>query len=97
MVAVTVEQAKVHCRVDFDDDDDYLAELIEAAEGHLESIGVDMEADPLPAPIVQAVLLLVAHWYEHREAVVMAAGNSSPAVVPFAVDSLTAPFRETCI
>jgi uncharacterized phiE125 gp8 family phage protein len=42
-----------------------------------------------PAAIKQAMLLLIGHWYEHREAV--ASGNMSE--VPMAVNSLIASFR----
>lgn len=43
----------------------------------------------VPAAIKAAILLLVGHWYEHREAV-----NPGPmATVPMAVDALIAPYR----
>ncbi|NNA11380.1 phage gp6-like head-tail connector protein [Pseudomonas lundensis] len=37
-----------------------------------------------------AMLLLVAHWYEHREAASEAAGMK---VLPLAVDALIGPYR----
>lgn len=47
-------------------------------------------ASDVPAPIRQAMLLLVGHWYAVREAVNV--GNIvSP--IPFAVDALLAPYR----
>lgn len=46
--------------------------------------------DEVPAAIRQAVLLLVGHWYENREAV--AAGREG-TVMPKSVDALLAPFR----
>ena len=49
----------------------------------------DAAAD-VPAPIRQAVLLLVAHWYEHREPVVIGAPT---AAVPQMVSQLLHPFR----
>ena len=47
-------------------------------------------AGDVPAPIRQAVLLLVAHWYEHREPVVIGAPT---AAVPQMVSQLLHPFR----
>ncbi len=44
----------------------------------------------VPAAIRQAMLLLIAHWYEHREAVSLGA---SPSALPMAVDALLAPYR----
>lgn len=95
MSAVSLASAKAHLRVVHDDDDVYLQTLIEAAEGHLASTGVDMEADPLPAPVHHAVLLLVSHLNENRDAVV--AGNMPAAILPFGVNALVQPFREETI
>jgi uncharacterized phiE125 gp8 family phage protein len=44
----------------------------------------------VPQAIKQAILLLVGHWYENREAVNV---GSSVTVLPMAVDVLLAPFR----
>lgn len=44
----------------------------------------------VPAAIRQAMLLLIGHWYEHREAVSLGA---SPSALPMAVDALLAPYR----
>lgn len=46
-------------------------------------------ADEAPAAIKQAVLLMVGHWYENREAV--AAGDMRE--LPMAVDALLRPYR----
>lgn len=48
------------------------------------------DATTVPAPIKQAILLLVGHWYENREAVVLA---TQPAKVPLGVESLLLPYR----
>ena len=44
----------------------------------------------VPAPIRQAILLLVAHWHEHREPVAIGAANAS---VPSTVSDLLHPYR----
>lgn len=43
----------------------------------------------VPAPIKQAILLMVGHWYANREAV----SEGSMAEVPMAVDALLRPYR----
>lgn len=52
-----------------------------------------VEADPgtstVPAPIKAAILLLVGHWYQNREAV----AEGSHAVLPMAADALVSPYR----
>ncbi len=43
----------------------------------------------VPTPIKQAMLLLIGHWYENREAVIVSAGVTvSSGAVQMAVDSL---------
>ena len=44
----------------------------------------------VPQPIMQAMRLLVGHFYEHREAV---QSGGSVVELPFAVDALLAPYR----
>jgi len=47
-------------------------------------------ASDVPQPVRQAVLLLVAHWFEHREPVEFGAG---PQQVPAIVAGLLQPYR----
>lgn len=44
----------------------------------------------VPDPIRQAMLLLIGHFYAHRETVVI---GQTPSEVPLAVSSLIAPYR----
>jgi uncharacterized phiE125 gp8 family phage protein len=44
----------------------------------------------VPEPIRQAMLLLIGHWYEHREAVIV---GTNAMLMPMAVNSLLAPYR----
>ena len=47
---------------------------------------------PLPAPLKVVLFLLIAHWYENREPVMMD-GRTEPVEIPFAISSLLAPLR----
>lgn len=71
--------------------------LIQAAPAPgeaLNGIEIDLTAGygassvDVPAPLRQAILMLVAHWYEHRSAV-----GEPGAVMPLAVEALIAPYR----
>lgn len=57
------------------------------------SAGYPQAADPaastVPAAIRAAILLLVAHWYQNREAV----SDTGATELPLAVNSLVAPYR----
>lgn len=52
--------------------------------------GEPVTVSTVPAPIRQAIQLLVGQWYDNREAVSVGA---APAAMPFAVEALLAPFR----
>lgn len=56
------------------------------------SAGAEDPAD-IPQPIRTAILLLVAHWYQNREAV----GDGTSAALPLGVDALVAPFRRVSV
>lgn len=47
----------------------------------------------IPRPIKQALLLLVGHWYESREAVGESLAGAERKVLPFGVDALLANYR----
>lgn len=58
--------------------------VIDVTAGH----GTDAEA--VPTPLRQAILQLVAHWYENRSAV---AYDRAQGIAPLGVDALIAPYR----
>lgn len=87
---ISLADAKAYLHIDFDDDDAVVGRLIAAAGDHLASIGVDMEATPMPAAVEQAQYLLIGHFYANREAT----GLSTNAAIAFGVDRLIAPYRE---
>ncbi|OZY61898.1 head-tail connector protein [Pseudomonas fragi] len=53
-------------------------------------VGAAENALVLDDDVRLAMLLLVAHWYEHREAATEAAGMKA---LPLAVDALLGPYR----
>ena len=48
----------------------------------------------VPAPLRQAMLMLAAHWFEHRSAVAV---GDVPEPVPAGVAALTAPYRRMAL
>jgi uncharacterized phiE125 gp8 family phage protein len=52
--------------------------------------GYGPAAADVPAPLRQAILMLVAHWYEHRGAV---GSESAGWIAPLGFQALTAPYR----
>lgn len=46
--------------------------------------------NPLPEELTQAQLLLIAHWHQNREAVVL---GSTTKELEFAIEALAGPFR----
>ncbi len=55
------------------------------------SAGFGASAASVPAPLKHAVLMLTAHWYEHRDPVEI---GSTAARIPDAVSDLIQPFRK---
>lgn len=53
-------------------------------------VGYGDEPNDVPAPLRQAIRLLVAHWYENRR---LLAASGEVASMPVSVSSLIAPFR----
>jgi uncharacterized phiE125 gp8 family phage protein len=51
--------------------------------------GYGATAASVPQPLKQAIMLLAAHWNEHREPV-LTGGN--PTTLPFGIECLIAPY-----
>lgn len=92
MAVLHLEDVKAWLRISFDDEDDILASTIEAAEGYVSEIGVALAA-PVPPALKQALLLLIGHWWENREAVI----EGDFRKVPLGFEALIAPYREVTI
>ncbi len=67
---VNLETAKSHLRVSHSAEDVLIQQYIDAATSYVnQECGIDIATlSPLPPGITQAVLLLLADYYEHREA-----------------------------
>lgn len=88
---------KKHVRADdFAEDDEYLVQLLDtAADAVIKATNrthdelIKMGDGALPRPILHAILMLGAHWYNQRESVSTVQMHS----VPDALTSLIKPFR----
>lgn len=74
---ITLERAKLYLRVDSGDDDTLIESLITAAREYAEGFQnrVFVSSDPdvkteKPGELeIAGILMLIGHWYEHRETV----------------------------
>tara|TARA_R100001143_G_C3357653_1_gene133510 strand:+ start:1131 stop:1406 length:276 start_codon:yes stop_codon:yes gene_type:complete len=65
---ITLEQAKLHLRVDHDDEDAAITAMIDAATAAaLDYLNMDELPNPVPAPVQAAILLQVGDLYANRE------------------------------
>lgn len=96
MAVVSLELFKKHVRADdFAADDDLLQHYLDAAEAWVVQATnrtvEDLQTDGGFKPqIVQAVLMLGAHWYNQRESV----AGVQMHQVPDALQALVKPFRK---
>lgn len=72
--------------------DELLMAQAKAALDHLASIGVAIDSAELPAPLQQAVFLLVAHLFQSRKS-----GAGEEARLPASFYRLIAPYREIAL
>ncbi len=93
---VTLEQAKLHLRVDHYDEDTLILSQIDAATqsvaNYLDMDVDDMELLPMPAPVEAAILLRVGELYEHREGV-----YDRPLVTNPTFERLLWPYRSLAV
>lgn len=87
---VTLKQVKDHLRIDGDEEDEHLVHLIETAKVSIENDLRRTFEGEVPPPVQHAALLLIGHWYAHREEIVQ---GTSVAVLPRASKSLLSPYR----
>lgn len=99
MATTKLELLKKHVRADdFSGDDEYLAQLLNAAEEYVvmatnrttEELLKMGGGEALPVSLQQAVLLIAGHWYNQREAV----SGVQMAEVPYTLQALVKPYRK---
>ncbi len=69
---LTLAEAKLHCRIDQDDEDPAVQAMVNAAIAAVaDYLNMDLDDldDTAPAPVKSAALLLVGDLYANREAV----------------------------
>ena len=86
---LTLDEAKLHCRIDHNDEDALLGALIATATAaeadYMNVTSVDSTA---AAPVKSAALLLVGALYDHRESVSERPFSKNPAF-----EALLNPYR----
>jgi uncharacterized phage protein (predicted DNA packaging) len=96
LVLATVKE---HLHVDFDDDDTYIEGLMEMVEqvtaNEIGDLLEDLEVESsLPLPIIQAMNLLLAHYYNIREDILIGVAMTKN---PKGFDMLIAPYKNHTI
>ena len=97
MAYISLEDAKRHLRVDFDDDDRYIEEIIDVAEASLAcNLGITLanlvlsgSLSDLPADLKHAERVLVSQWYENREPI----AGFNVKELPFSLNYLLYPHK----
>ncbi len=91
---LTLAEVKTHLRVGSDNSEDalittYITAAREYVEGYQNRVYLSsdeaVEAETMTGIEKAACLLLIGHWYENRQAVVL---GTPPSEVPFAVKAL---------
>lgn len=85
---ISVDDLKRHLNIDYDEDDQYLTELIEAAESAIElyiqqPLSELAEDGNLPSDMKMAVRLLAGGFYANREPAAFAASSEIPYGLTF--------------
>lgn len=98
MSVVCLDLFKKHVRADdFADDDLYLEHLLDTAQETVVTATrrplaelLDLGGGDLPTPLIHAVMMLAAHWYNQRESV----SSVQMHQVPDTLQALVKPYRK---
>lgn len=63
---ITIEQAKLYCRIDNDDEDELIENLIKVADEYIKTACGEYDQNNPKAELCQRIL--INHWYENRSA-----------------------------
>ena len=64
---LTSDDVKLHLRIEDDEEDDYIENLIMQSQAAAEDFCRTEFGDEAPHPVRLAVLLMVSHYYENRD------------------------------
>lgn len=92
---LTTDEIKKHLNIDYNDDDAYLADLIDAAEDYVATytnrpIYELTDGSDLRPMVKHAVKLIVGNWYANRESVTFA----TPSELPYGVAAILVPLKK---
>lgn len=88
---ISIEEIKRHLNIDYEEDDTYLQDLIEAAEDAIQRFiqqpfkDLEDEDGIIPASLRHAIRLMVGGFYANREPVAFAAANEIPYNLHFLI------------
>ena len=87
---VTVEEVKVHLRIDHGEEDGHIATLISQAQAVAEDYCRTSFLDNAPEPVRLAVLLMVSHYFENRDS----PDRQAYGTMRIAFENLLYPYRD---
>lgn len=89
---ISLAQFKEHARILHNDEDDSIESMIAAANSFVIGYLPEPEDENWtpPADLIQAALLIVAHWFENRES----ATSFSLMDIPIGANDIIANYRE---
>jgi len=83
---MTLEEAKIFCRIDNDEEDALIRTLLKTADSYIESAcGKEYDKSSEKAKLCQGIL--VNHWYENRSMI----GNKK--ALPYSIENLLLQLR----
>lgn len=88
---IDADDIKKHLNIDYDEDDGYLTQLVEAAESAIERFiqqpleKLEDENGDIPAALKHAVRLMVGGFYANREPVAFATATEIPFGLMFLI------------
>ena len=90
-MVVTVAEVKTHLRIQYDEEDAYLENLITQAQAAAEDFCRVSFEDASPEPVRLAVLLMVSFYHENRDN----PDQQAYAAMRTAFENLLYPYRDT--
>lgn len=94
-MAITLSVAKQHCKIDYDDEDDLLEIYMAAAVAYMGQYCPYVNDGNAPAHYDVALLMLIGHYYKHREITTNGTVNSVPLGFEMILRSLRPAFLAT--